>query len=191
MKRKSKYNKSTYFLLPLLQLPFYEFNQANDGLIDTFAFSDFHSVIPPRTMCVLLRRSKIDFDVFNKVIYTKQLYSRYISLMEYLFIYTLPKEFDEDYRHFINGKYSKFSDKAKSMIGNYIRKKLIDENTGRTYNNENWVALFPNDESRRTLEIMLKVDIAPDAEVLSSIYIEDETLPLTAMLTDKTFKLIF
>ena len=36
MLRKYKYNKSTYFLLPLLGVPFYEFNQAQGCFLNTY-----------------------------------------------------------------------------------------------------------------------------------------------------------
>jgi hypothetical protein len=189
--QKSKYNKSAYFILPLLNIPFREFNQGVGGFINTYMDSNLYfsnekineriQVLPPLDyyIHVLLNRRVLDFDSFDCCI---QINSGLIEARQdkdfVLFVYRIPMPYHSTVNLFWKGKYSQFRKDVKQTISKYIKKEVRNTQTNKIEENINWRALFPNEESREALSILLSTPINKDMEILSKPKAQDETLPI-------------
>ena len=185
--QKHRYNKSTYFLLPLLEVPFYEFNQGQDCFVNTYIRVESvplitkSSITIPKeqrySLYVLLDRKHLDIDAlsfaFDESISIFRAISKKNILLGYKFISTL---YSPEYSLFKRGRYSQFREEAKELITNYVKNKIVNEHTGKLEDNENYYALYPTQESRTALGIVLGISISQIKEVISIPKLEDETL---------------
>ena len=85
------------------------------------------------------------------------------------------------------GRYSWFGETPKAIITYHIKKVVIDPNTGIKIENKNYRALYPTDESRRTLAILLGVPRENIGELVAIPEREDELLDIDKLLSDGIF----
>lgn len=104
--------KTSTFLLPVL-------NRSKLQLrYDTY-FSNAFLDADLKHICLLYRFTGTElYEDFEQSIMSEKLFSKKIGYDPYhsLYIFRLPEEFETDIKHFLDGKYSKFSDKLKDMI---------------------------------------------------------------------------
>ena len=83
-----------------------------------------------------------------------------------MFVFDIPKKHIRNYRKFINGKYSTFSQDYKFDILEFHDKELDDE-LGQI--------LFKSEKRKKAMERKLDIKLPEDSELLSIIDIEQET----------------
>jgi hypothetical protein len=108
-----------------------------------------------------------DYLTHNNLYYTSFL----IDNNKKLYIFNFPEKFINEYKLFKEGRYSKFSSEAKSLIISYSAEKykyppLIEDITG---------VLWKHKTRRERLEKDLGVNLPEDSELASKIVYERET----------------
>ena len=83
-----------------------------------------------------------------------------------MFVFDVPRKHIRNYRKFINGKYSTFSQDYKFDILEFHDKELDDE-LGQI--------LFKSEKRKKAMEYKLDIKLPKDSELLSIIDIEQET----------------
>ena len=171
LETKLDYNKSGYFLLPLTYIPKNAFKNAHS------VFS-INSHKPELTNHVFVVFETKKVCIMELEFFSSQ---RTFEEIEYLgdiavVTFTL-EQFKEDYQLFFEGKYSKFSEKAKNAIGNHFTFKT--QGRGGITHNPLYKILYPNKKDRDALaELLLDHNDPPlkeDAEIYSIPDIEVET----------------
>lgn len=161
-------NKSVFFLLPLTFIPKIYFEKA----VDYFALNS-HKPELTKHIFVLFDKDVIeDFEIQRL-----QNFSVYESIEEYgeflLVNFKLPSIFNEDHKLFLDGKYSKYSDKAKAAIQSHLPNKV---KIGKDwFMSESFKILYPTNDSRIALGNDLGIELDDEAEIYSSPDLEHET----------------
>lgn len=151
-----KYNKSVYFLLPMLGLSIgVNFN----GLINCYIgegnvedFENYH-------LHLLMK------DTNNKLHHIKGYINHTKNDHGIMYKFRIPTEYEEDYLKFILGKYSEFSNDYKAQIYKLLLKPFRDSNIYKVLNK--------SPEAKKILEEKIGMSIG-DQEVLSVPSFESE-----------------
>lgn len=117
-----KYNLVTTYLLPLLQIPVGKFKMAGNKTRLINAYLNDTTIEGSNENCIYIvvdsyqDRSFEEFDSFVKK--HKDFVNDYEILdgLYIVYILTIPKYFREDYRLFMEGKYSRMSDEGQKLI---------------------------------------------------------------------------
>lgn len=96
---------------------------------------------------------------------------------KFMYVFHIPEEFVPDYKKFLDGKYSTFSDAYKNVLISKITRPEVQ--TSQIYK-----ILYKTEEARKTIENRIGQKLPPGAEVLSAIRYEDETYMYDLLLTD-------
>lgn len=86
------------------------------------------------------------------------------------FVFEIPKEYRHEYRSFINGRFSAFSQKAKDLVMNYVT-SYHKANTAKKVK----MVLYKEDELKRYLENKLAVRLDADLDLSSIPKVEEES----------------
>lgn len=147
---KSKWNKSVYFILPMIDI-----NSNYRHLINSY-----------------LGDSKYPTDNFNKILvelkYKDNTILNNIHLENnyetedgtYIYVFNIPEKYNEDYQLFLKGKYSLFSEKYKKKILSFVIKKPIQ--TSYVYK-----ILYKTSDLKFELEESIGQELPDDAELCS------------------------
>lgn len=113
---KQYFQKSKVFIYPILGIKKHE----SISLIETYIGWNEKNIHQDdcKLICIFYLRDDIEFKTFmNKRLFSNPYFKEYFELEEKkaAFIFDL-RNYKEDYKHFINGKYSMFSQKLKNMI---------------------------------------------------------------------------
>lgn len=114
-----RYNKTqtTQFIIPLLfrDKQFNELITDFDSLINAY-IADFDKPKYDNKVIIAFRDKQKNLPEENRIEhYTKTIKDEII----HFYVYSLPKEFEEDYTLFLLGKYSSFTESAKQKILNF------------------------------------------------------------------------
>lgn len=174
-----KFNCSTLFLLSPLGLSrrvLKEFGFINCFLKD--GNRDLHIVNP-----VLLLFKPDDMDTFQMFVEEEYKRSRYlVEDYDYIggyvvLVYKFPEEFNSDFQLFLEGKYSKFSDKFRKIYPKII--KIVDE-YGRRHDelSSQYRIIYKTDDWKEQIEKDYNVLIDKDQEYWSVPDMSRETLKI-------------
>src|SRR3989338_8978845 len=168
--KKSKYTKSTWFILPFIGVTWEELNpwfydcyigikqmpKYNDHVILLFEWS-----------------ANSAYNLIERALKGTIGYITTIDLNKYsVFIFSFPKEYKEDLELLKQGKYSQVSEYARKIIG-----------VKRTKSSKVYKALYPTEEDRKALQEFLRTlgvttKLPNKAEILSIMNMEQEILDL-------------
>lgn len=169
-------NKSAFFLTPLTLIPKQYFEKA----LNHYCLNA-HKPELTNHVFVLFDRDIIEehelrrFEIFSIYRGTEE-FDNYI-----LVTFSLLPQFENDYKAFINGKYSKYSDKGKSALKNYLPMLVRDPNTKKEHISNYFKIMYPTNDDRRELGIALCVNLDDDAEIYSSPNLEEETFNINKL----------
>jgi hypothetical protein len=148
-----KYNKSYFFLLPMINLS----SGSSSEIINTY---------------IGIKGEKLDFSLYvlkKNPEYKMRALEGYIRDLEtidgFLYQYKIPEKFEEDYMKFIAGKYSEFSNSYKNKIYSLLQKPYRETNVYKVLNKSL--------DARKLLEDRIGQSIG-DQEVLSIPDIDKE-----------------
>ena len=166
MKKNKKYNKSTIFIRPLLGLPnsIYKNNYKNT----------FITIEPDMKIHLAFERIPDDkltneqIECFKLLESLNSFQRQDISDDQVIYTFSPDPDTQYDVTTFLNGKYSKMSEGAKTMI---IMSQYNLNNVPVLAN-----ILWPNAEARKIISDKLGETLAEDAEVFSSPELEEELL---------------
>lgn len=175
LETKLDYNKSGYFLLPLTYIPKKAFQHAHS----VFSVNS-HNIDANNHVFVIFNKEKLtvdDLQLLNSSIAYED--HEYIGNLV-LVTFTLD-QFKEDHKLFLEGKYSKFSEKAKNAIGNHFNFKT--KGNKEIIHEPIYKILYPNKKDRDALaELLLDHNDPPlkeDAEIYSIPDKEVETFNIS------------
>lgn len=163
-------NKSYSYLVPLLNT-YCEIDPTYFILMDqSYAIVNKNTDIP----CMAISYEKTDNEQF--VSYLKMLENHELTMNviesedKITFIFKMPEEFTNEYKEFINGKFSRFSQKSKDIIIDYVT-SYHKPNTAKKVK----MVLYKDQELRRHLEHKLAVKLDADLDLTSIPKIEEES----------------
>lgn len=166
--KKTKYNRSTYFILPFYDIPFSQLNQYNNVFINTYLFGEEVNYHIYSGFYIVLDYTLLDEDLFSKDKVFNEYFISFRKKDPYLILKYKRFTLVNDIISLLNmGKYSRLPKKCKDKIINYVKP-----------NHPSSLALYPSTESRKALEYTLNTKVSKDAEILSPINLKEETLTL-------------
>lgn len=153
--------RTTTFLLPLLNKSKQEL-KTDSYFVNAF-ISDDHEYL-----CLLYRYTGTNlYKLFEEKILKEKLCVKHVEYDKYhvMYLFKIPSEFRKDVEHFLEGKYSKFSDTLKRQILKFY---------GGT--KENAVSQIVNKSSqlKKLIEKDLKLTLPDDIELASKPILEQE-----------------
>ena len=163
-----KRTRSTFFILPLTLFPveFYP------SVVNTYLKDENNPKLKNKVFIVLEK----DNSLTNKCINTLKTFStfqEYYTISDYIVvIMNLLEAYQEDYRLFKLGKYSKFSNKAKEVILRFYSPTT----------KELELILNPTEKARKAGETYLNVILPDDAELFSKPTVKEETFILNNLI---------
>jgi hypothetical protein len=161
--------KSEFFLLPLVSIPKSYFNNASA----VFALNE-HNLDLTKHVFVVFEKDKLTCFELERF-QTFKTYHNHEYIGEFVLLtFALPKEFHKDYKRFLKGKYSKFSDEAKIAISHHTAFKIKNEK-GKYEDSKIFKILYPNKLDRYELADKLGVNLEENCEIMSSPDLEKET----------------
>lgn len=152
---RRKPNQSFVFLLPL-------FNIRNTNVIVNTYLGNSKTAFDNKLYVLTEVRS----DEIENNIYLIDKYKTENGM--FMYELKIPEHFENDYRHFLNGKYSKFSEKAKDAIITKIARSSAKASKDTII----YSILYKTEKRRKQLEKDLDVKLPADAE-LASIFNPD------------------
>lgn len=172
---KISYNRSAYFILPLLGIGFEYFNLGKlNAFINTYLYKKGEK---EKRFYVVLDAKNLEFVDLKEDVVTNINFDKYVFTDNLLILcYKYSTEMKNVLNIIERGKYSTILETSKKTIIKYMRLKVITEEGERE--SPYYRAMFPNEESRKALEILLGSEIDSNAEILSPINKENETLKL-------------
>jgi len=169
-------NKSMFFLLPLTFIERKYFTKA----LNYYALNA-HRPELDNHIFVIFDKDLIDDSELSKF----QMFSTYLdteTFGEYVLVtFKLPPYFKNDRDLFLEGKYSKYSDKAKVTLSQHLDKYVTIN--GKKVLSNGFKILYPTSEDRALLADALGVKLEKDAEIYSSPSIEEETFNVSNFYT--------
>jgi hypothetical protein len=171
-KRVARSNKSRTYLIPLLSKEIdieFEYLISNSYL----KFNrDIGQIEYPIAILYELENTQAWDEYSTYLIHHPLFYRSFIINMTHkLYIFNFPEEYRMEYRLFKEGKYSKFSNEAKSLIISYSAEAykyppLIEDITG---------VLYKHITRRAKLEKLLDMVLPKDIELASRVEFDKET----------------
>lgn len=155
---KSIWNKSVYFILPMIGITSSYYNLVNCFLGDNLNKPE-------------LNFNKIFVQLLEKDIKLER-YTHYESTYKlddnsYMYIFKIPKQFENDYTLFCDGKYSLFTDDYKDQIIKYIKERPY-------HNSPIYKILFKTLDQKELIEEMIGQPLLDHEEVCSRPYLDLE-----------------
>ena len=170
-----QYTKTMIFLFPLLELPVNLFKLKDKSrLVNCFMYDT--KIKKHRENCVFVVIDNYQDPEFSDFEKKLESYENFVTSYDILHgkysvkIFNVSDKFVEDYKLFLNGKYSEFSDDAKDIVVNInIKAKLKSEKL--------LDAIFSrSSEAKKILEDSLGTELPKNAEVYGIYTLEKEIL---------------
>jgi len=154
-----KKNKSCFFVLPLLGYPSYWYY----GLINCYLRDNINK--PELGYKIFLNLSNYDKKVLN-IHEFNQFYQ--LEDKTYMYVFDIPKRFEDDYYKFCEGKYSKISPEAKTLICKLSGIKPVTESVVHK-------VLYKTSDMKQRIEELIGEILPMEAEVYSVPNLDKET----------------
>lgn len=166
VKSIAKKNKSTFFILPLLDKPSYwYYGLINCYLGDIINKSDlsFNKIFVHLT----------DYD--NKILSANN-FNQFYQLEDstYMYVFDIPKRYEDDYERFSTGRYSEMSEDAKGLICKYSGVKPIMNSTV-------YKVLYKTADQKKKIEDLIGEKLSLSAEVYSKPDLDREVYSLLSI----------
>jgi hypothetical protein len=141
-----KYNKSVYFILPMLGKNY----KSYPNLINCYLGDNLNC---PRYnfRAIFLNNKELDDRLINQ--YFEKQYI--LDDNTYMYHYNIPREYNDDYNYYCQGKFSKFTDKYKQVLA------------GRNIDSIMYKILYRTKDRIKYIEDMVGEKLPNDAEVAS------------------------
>ncbi len=163
-------NKSAFFLAPLTLIPKNYFEKA----INYFALNAHYPNLSNHVFVLFEKDLLEEFEISR--LQTTNIFEKVEEYGEFLlFTFKLLPTFTKDYSLFLEGKYSKYSEKAKQVILKYIPTHVYDPIAKTKVLSNGFKVIYPQKQDRIQLEILLGVTLKEDAEIYSSPDLDIET----------------
>lgn len=158
-------NFCTTFVLPMCSI---NHKFLPNTFINSYIKEDFEAVI------VFSKLEPLGIEVLNFIDAIKLTNPSYITMHEYndklIIFLAIPEEFKEDFKLYLQGSYSKFSEKYKKVLVDYYGKKTVKENyTVTEYN-----TIYPETFKRKQIAQRLGVEPDTIVEVLDKPDLDNE-----------------
>lgn len=191
MKRKE--NLSRIFIIPALQIKeSLRIDMANKpqlGFVNSYLFSDKYKYAGVIPVFLLFRPKEFNLEFYNFGLQLEksQNYLETIDLPDggVLFVFRIARRFEPDYRLFLRGKYSKFSNEYKACFvqKDYVRDEkgnYIKDGSGKYVTDyTNIYHIFNKTQKKRDeWSERLGTEVPENMELFDKCKIEDETLTL-------------
>lgn len=172
---KKKVTRSKFFLLPLTFLPINYFEKTI-GVYCRCELDKINNQYCNR-IYVVFDKSELTDDL-NKKLIVSSTFIKTINLDEHciVFVYRILPMFIQDYYMFIQGKYSKFTDKYKTLLVNTYNLKITDKIDNVIYIKDAYRMLYPNKKDIFDKSKTLNVDSRLMKEFSSKPNLIEETL---------------
>lgn len=163
-------NKSIFFVLPFLGQPSYWYYELiNCYLGDTKNKPDF-----------TFNKIFLNLRNYDKKVLSASYFNQFYQLEDntYMYVFDIPREFEEDYNKFCNGKYSEISEKAKALICRCSGVKPI-------INSVVYKVLYKTADQKKKIEDLIGEELPLSAEVCSKPDLEKEVYSLLTIKNSK------
>jgi len=153
---RSKWNKSVYFILPMIGL-----NSNYPNLINSYLGDIVNKPEYNYEKIFVHLKYRDDKNIINRPYYNSFYRDQDIDgNISYIYIFDIPDHFNLDYKLFCDGAYSRFSKRYKDQILSLIRTRPIQ-------NSPTYKVLYKTLDLKKIIEDMIGEDLPMDAEVCS------------------------
>lgn len=179
-----KYTKTSVFLFPLLDIPISLFNKANgkSRLVNCFLYDQkIKHYRENHIFLVIDNYQDVQFSEFEKKLENHDNFITSYDILKGKYsikVFSIPKDKIEDYKLFLEGKYSKISDASKSLI-------LNCEFKSKGFLN---MIFSKADEAKKAIEEVIGEKLPSDAEVYGIYNLNNEILNINRI--DELSKMI-
>lgn len=172
---KKKVTRSKFFLLPLTFLPINYFENTL-GVYCRCELDKINNQYCNR-IYVVFDKSELTEDL-NKKLIVSSTFLKKIDLNEQciIFVYRILPMFIQDYYMFIQGRYSKFTDKYKELLVNIYNLKITDKVDNVVYIKDAYKMLYPSKKDLYDKSKKLNIDSKLMKEFSSKPNLIEETL---------------
>lgn len=161
-------NLSTHLILPLLKLRRIDFTEGN--LENTYITLQVPRKLVVKVSLVILVSSKAKRSCYLESFISKN--------KDSYFIYSIPREFQQDTENYVEGKYSKFSEKSVSLIRKYSGLKYRELDSDRKLKTDPILAALTRDPQLIRLWERILYDQKDINSGQSTVLDDMELLPL-------------
>jgi hypothetical protein len=159
VKQVSEFNHPTYFLLPLIELNKFSFGVGN--------FINSYVNQAGTALTIEVKDLRLCESFQNHPEYVDEC----VKDNRYFIRFSLPGKWAEDFKHFVHGRWSQFSDDAKQMAQMYSGLKYnVEEGDGYTTTDSRLLAFEKAAVLREQWEHEIGSHISDDMELLSIPY---------------------
>jgi hypothetical protein len=163
-------NKSAFFILPLLGQPSYWYY----GLLNCY-LGDINNKPELTFKKIFINSESYDSKLLSTK-YFNQLYQ--LEDNTYMYVFDIPKEYEEDYNKFSDGKYSDISEQAKALICKHSGIKPI-------MNSVVYKVLYKTADQKQKIEDLIGEELPLSAEVYSRPDLDREVYSLLSIKNNR------
>src|SRR5690606_7568349 len=156
-----KRNKSFSFILPLIGLKMY------NTIINTYIGDLDHTYNGEEDVNLIYVLSNSDNPILEANV---NFINKYSKEEGFMYVYKIPKEFNNDYVMFLEGKYSKFSKRCKEILCNHSCRNSIR----KPHETKMYSILYRTNKRRKELEEIIGEELPADAEYASILDLNSE-----------------
>lgn len=159
--------KTSTFLIPLLNKNRFQLKH-DSYFVNAFISSN------REYLCLLYRYTGTDlYKSFEEKIIQDKLYIKHLDYDKYhvMYLFKIPDEFEEDIEHFLDGNYSKFSRKLKTLITKFY---------GSSKDSTIYQIIYKSPKLKNLIEESLGVKLKSDEELASKPILENEIYNLNS-----------
>lgn len=167
-------NKSCFFILPLLGYPMYWYY----GLINCYLGDETNK--PEFTLNKIFIQVKVYDNKLTGLPYFNQFYK--LEDHTYMYVYNIPKQYEDDYTKFYEGRYSEMSESSKDLICKLSGVKPVMSSTV-------YKVLYKTTDQRQKIEELIGQILPDSAELYSIPDMDSEVYSSLLINSDKKLKI--
>lgn len=176
-----KYNCSALFLPSFVGIK--QLQKQEHNLIDCFLKIESEKDYEENCIFILFNpKNKESFKTFLNELKTKnENFVEEIVIEDYnVLVFKIPKEFEEDYKKFLEGKYSKFSENAKSLFPKFVEIIKFNQKLGMHVKIEQislpWMIINKDKSLKSYWKKRIGIELSEEDEVWEKPNLEKEIL---------------
>lgn len=159
---KSNWNKSVYFILPMIGI-----NSNYPNLINCYLGDIVNKPEYNFEKIFVHLKFRDDRNMMKSTYYNSFYRDETDNIISYIYIFDIPNHYSLDYKLFCQGSYSMFSKRYKDQILSLIRTRPIQ-------NSPTYKVLYKTLDLKQKIEEMIGEELSIDAEVCSITNLESE-----------------